>query len=142
MDEPVQLRVACKALIARDGKVLVLRESGKYEEGTNVGKYDMPGGRITPGEPLVEALQREALEESGLTVTVGKPIHVAEWRPIVKGVQLHIVGIYFICEASGEVKLSQDHDDFKWIDPAEAAGYPLMYSVLDAVNKWSAAHGR
>ena len=142
MDQPIQLRVACKALIAREGKVLIIRESNKYEEGTNVGKYDMPGGRITPGEPFAEALQREVLEESGLKVTVGQPIYVAEWRPVVKGVQLHIVGIYFLCEASGEVKLSDDHDDYKWIEASEIPKYKFLYPVDDVILAWSREQGK
>lgn len=37
-DEPVNQRVACKAVIAnKDDKVLLLREASTYEEGTNVG---------------------------------------------------------------------------------------------------------
>jgi len=60
------------------GKVLIIRESPAYKDGTNIGKYDMPGGKIEPGENFILGLQREVREECGLEVTMGKPIHVAE----------------------------------------------------------------
>lgn len=132
MDE-IQLRVACKALIVRDGKVLIIRESGQYDEGTNEGKYDVPGGRVTPGEQFAESLRREVREEVGLDATVGRPVLVAEWRPVVRGTQLQIVGIYFACQAAGDVALGQDHDDYRWIGPEEVRGYRFMYSVDDAI---------
>lgn len=133
------MRVAGRAIIVRDGKVLLIRESGKYEDGTNVGKYDMPGGRIEPGQPLAEELKREALEECGLPVEVGRPVYVSEWYPEIKGVPHHIVGVYFECFAGpGEVQLSQDHDHYVWADPAALDGYNLMSTIRDALAAYAA----
>ena len=42
--------VATKALISHNGKTLVLRESKKYAAGTNIGFFDVVGGRMTVGE--------------------------------------------------------------------------------------------
>lgn len=42
----MKLFVAAKAVVQNEeGKVLILREATTYEESTNVGKYDIPGGR-------------------------------------------------------------------------------------------------
>ncbi len=143
MPDDIQLRVACRAIIVRDGKVLLIRESGKYEEGTNVGKYDMPGGRIVPGQPLVDELKREAVEECGLQVEVGRPVYVTEWYPVIKGVPHHIVGIYFECTSeSGDVVLSQDHDEFVWADPKDLGGFTLMSGIGDALAAYAALVGR
>lgn len=68
-----KLFVATKAFIERDGKILILREAGKYQDGTNIGHYDVPGGRLTPGENWQVALTREVKEETDLDVTVGPP---------------------------------------------------------------------
>lgn len=142
MDSQVNLRVACRAIIVRDGKVLLIRESGRYEDGTNVGKYDMPGGRIEPGKPLVEELKREAMEECGLQVEVRRPVFVSEWYPEIRGVPHHIVGIYFECTAGpGEVALSQDHDHHVWVDPAALDGYSLMSTIRDALAAYRALSG-
>lgn len=108
--------VATKAFITHAGKILVLRESSKYEAGTNTNKFDVVGGRVEPGEKWSDCLLREIKEETGLSVKIGKPFFVNEWRPVVKGEQWQIVGIFFECEAENEnVVLSQDHDAYKWV---------------------------
>lgn len=112
-------RVACKAVIVNDeGKLLVVREASTYSEGTNIGRYGVPGGRVNPGEPFVKGLLREVYEEVGLKISVGRPLHVGEWFPEIKNVKNHIVAIYFECkvEGDGAVRLSEEHDDFRWID--------------------------
>ncbi|MBU1037368.1 hypothetical protein KKF32_05110 [Patescibacteria group bacterium] len=43
-----KLFVATKAFIVHQGKVLILKESPKYQDGANIGKYDVAGGRIKP----------------------------------------------------------------------------------------------
>tara|TARA_Y100000034_G_scaffold132299_1_gene194941 strand:+ start:1240 stop:1539 length:300 start_codon:yes stop_codon:yes gene_type:complete len=90
---------AMKAFIIYDGKVLLLRESTKYKDGANAGKFDVVGGRVEPGQRFDESLLREIKEETGLTVTLGKPFFVNEWRPTVRGEQWQIIGTFFECFA-------------------------------------------
>jgi 8-oxo-dGTP diphosphatase len=128
-DEPqIIQRIATKAVIVDDkGKVLILREADTYEEGTNIGKYHMPGGRLNPGEAFLDGLKREVDEETGLKIEIGKPIYVGEWRPVIKDVQNQIVAIFFICKPlSKDVRLSEEHDDFQWIEPSKYSDYNVM----------------
>ena len=121
MSEIIQ-RVATKALIVNDGQVLILREANTYEEGTNIGRYGLPGGRVKPGEAWEDALKREVREETGLDIEIGQPLYVGEWRPIIEGVPHQIVAIFFRCKALGtDVRLSDEHDDYQWADPTTAA---------------------
>lgn len=120
-------RIACKALIEHGGKILVLREGPAYAEGTNIGRYHMPGGRINIGEKFLDGLKREVLEETGLTVSVGKPLFVGEWFPTIHGEANQIVAIFFLCKSkTTKVKLSDEHDQYKWIDPHDVAAYDMM----------------
>ena len=82
--------IATRAMIEHKGKVLVIRESNKYADGTHEGQYDLIGGRLGMGEEIHSALLREVLEESGLHVTIGEPFTVTEWRPVVRGEQWQI----------------------------------------------------
>jgi 8-oxo-dGTP diphosphatase len=133
---PIKLFVAGKAFIEHNGTILVLREAGKYMDGVHAGEYDVVGGRIEPGERVVDALTRETKEETGLDITVGKPFFVNEWQPVVRGEQWHIVGIFFQCTAHTDaVTLSQDHDDYQWIDPKDYKNQHIienMYPVFEA----------
>ena len=78
-------KVAHKALIERDGKVLLARSA-------RGGHWDIPGGRIHFGERPKDAVAREVKEELGLDVIVGAPFFAdlitATLSPEVR---------YFIC---------------------------------------------
>ncbi len=130
MNNPVQLAPAMKAFIVHDGKVLIIRESSSYATGTNIGKYDVVGGSVKPGEHFADGLRRKALEEVGLTISIGKPFYVGEWRPQLNGTQRHIVATFFICSTqSSDVHLGHDHDDYQWIEPAAYAQYNIIENL-------------
>jgi len=57
-----KLFVATKAFIVFNGKVLLIKESDNYAEGTNTGKFDVVGGRVELGQRFDESLLREIKE--------------------------------------------------------------------------------
>lgn len=136
-----KLFVATKAFIEYRSKVLLLRESTKYQEGSNSGRYDVPGGRLSPGEGFMESLRREVREETALEITIGKPFFVNEWLPIIKNEQWQIIGIFFACQAhSDKVILSEDHDSFIWIDSKNYLDHPIISNLEKAFEAYNARH--
>lgn len=132
-----KLFVATKALIEYQGKVLLLKESDKYDDGTNVGKFDLVGGRVKPGEHFAAGLKREVKEETGLEIIIKQPFFVSEWRPQVKGKNWQIVGIFFHCQASDdEVVLSNDHNEHVWIDPKDYDNYKLLDNLIPVFQEY------
>lgn len=127
----IKLFVATKALIVHSGKILLLRESKKYNDGTNIGKFDVSGGRIEPGQRFDESLRREVKEETGLEVEIGRPFFVNEWRPVVRGEQWQIIGTFFECFAStDQVILSEDHAEYIWIDPKDFRQHEVIENLI------------
>ena len=129
--------VATKAFINNKGKILILRESSEYSDGTNSGRYDIAGGRVEPGQRFDESLLREIKEETGLSVKLGKPFYVGEWRPKVRGEQWQIVGTFFECFAkTNKVKLSEDPDEYLWINPKEYKKHKLIENLIPAFKSY------
>ena len=130
-------RQAVRAVIIKDGKLLIIKESDKYRDGTQKGKWDFPGGKIEEGETDKDAVDRETKEESGLEVEVQEVIHEDFWEPVVHGKQLHITGRFYICKFTGnfnDVKLSEDHDEFAWIDPKDYEKYDILKENIPAIK--------
>ena len=127
------LFVATKAFITLNNKVLVLRESSKYKDGSNANKFDVVGGRLEPGQHFKESLLREIQEETGITVDVKQPFFVNEWRPTVRNEYWQIVGIFFHCTTlQPDIILSEDHDAYKWIDPKEYKNEQIIENLYPA----------
>lgn len=133
----VKLKIAMRGFIIHNNKVLLIRESENYDS-PNKGKYDLPGGKINPGENFKEGLLREIKEECGLNVKIGKAFSVQEWRPIVKETIHHIIGTFIKCSVDNpEVKLSKDHDKYIWIDPKDYEKYNLIESTFNAFKDYN-----
>lgn len=111
-----------KAIIVReDGKVLVLRRS-KVISLRHMN--DLPGGVVDKGENLEMALVREVLEETGLAVAGHTKIDVTNFMTWVGPVQMHT----YVCNASGKIKLSWEHDAYWWAAPVEIDSCSLLPS--------------
>ncbi len=65
----MRLRVTAKGIIRVDDRVLLVRKPD--------GAWDLPGGRLNPGETLKSALFREVQEEIGVGVDIGDLVHLA-----------------------------------------------------------------
>lgn len=95
------VRVRVGALIVRSDHLLLVEHDGLWEPGTF---WTPPGGGVAFGEPLAEALIREAREETGVDVAVGPLRYVLDFvRP-----PLHAVSFYFEAMATGEAVLGHD----------------------------------
>lgn len=77
--------------------------------------WEYPGGVVEVGERLEEALRREILEGTGVTVDI------VGFVGICKNVKLDIINIDFRCTyISGELKKSDECMDIKWVSKEEA----------------------
>jgi len=133
----IQQRIACKAIIVKNDKILLMRESAAHDTNFKAGRYQFPGGRIEPGEAFQDGLKREIREETGLEIGIGEPLFVGEWFPVIKDVPQQIVGIFFLCNAEATaVKLSEEHDDYKWVNLEESKTLPIMTPDDRVVEKY------
>ncbi|WP_254536883.1 NUDIX hydrolase [Halomarina litorea] len=108
--KPMLATVSQKAILfGPDGRLLVLREAD--------GDWEFPGGRIDRGEAVMPALHRELREETGLSVTVGGPVHTAVRKRHDRGKFF----VYYRCATDeADVTLSEEHVDSEWTTPERA----------------------
>jgi 8-oxo-dGTP diphosphatase len=132
-------QVAAKAVIVDEqNRVLVVREA-PLETRSHVGQYQIVGGRLDSGETFEDALRREVREEVGLEVEIGEPLYVGEWRPKVKGIQYQIVAVFVVCRAkSKDIVLSEEHDDYVWLNPAKRQALDMMKPDCYVVDAYAA----
>lgn len=130
----MQYYLAVKGIIRRnDGKILVLRRSEQDDHKPNV--WETPGGGMDTAESPQKALEREIVEETGLTVSILEPFNVFTFK---KDTGEYKVGITFICEyQSGDVQLSSEHSEYRWIKPEEFALMESVSSLHEEIARYS-----
>lgn len=94
-------RPAAYGIVAKDGAILLLKQFG--------GKYDLPGGGVNIGEDPKDAVIREVLEETGITVKDPTSLGVESslfHDTHGSGKFYHSLLLYFHCEyVHGELSL-------------------------------------
>jgi len=116
------LALSVKVLVFdNEGRCLVLKRSMASKG--NPGKWDFPGGKVDPGETLDEAARREVLEETGLEITIGRVLGAAESESPTSRIAYLILEGHFV---SGEVRLSEEHEEFAWVAPEDLHEYDLV----------------
>lgn len=116
--------VAVGAIIqhASTGKVLVIKRWNGDDYGA--GQWDCPCGRLKQFEIPEDGLRREVFEEAGLSeINIIKPLRTFHYFHGDQKPENEVIGITYWCKTeSNVVKLSAEHDEFKWLDPQEALG--------------------
>jgi len=124
--------LAVGAVVVDAGRLLLVRRA----RAPQVGKWSVPGGRVEPGETLAEAVAREVLEETGITVVPGQLLGWADRR----GRQWHYVILDFAASPAQPTT-----DPVAGDDAAEAAWFLLDEIVglelVDGLRAWLVAHG-
>ncbi len=117
MDEP---QVVVGAAVWRRGRLLAARRSAPS---SLAGGWELPGGKVDPGESDEQALLREIREELGVDVQLGD--RVGEDWPLGTGLVLRVWLARLVDPAAEPLPL-QDHDELRWLAPHEADDVPWL----------------
>ncbi len=116
----MELQVGVKILLKNEeGKYMLLRRSlVKYPDAK--GRWDIVGGRIELGTPLLENLKREVKEETNMDLA-GEP-RLRAAQDILRVPGRHVVRLTYVGEATGEIILDTTENDlYQWYSAEELA---------------------
>jgi 8-oxo-dGTP diphosphatase len=114
-----------------DGRMLLIRRG--HEPGK--GLWSIPGGKIESGESDSEALVREVLEETGLTVRPGRLIGTVR-RPAGAPDTEFDIRDYAADASGGTLTPGDDADDAVWADLPHIEMLSLTDDLLDTLRSW------
>ncbi len=136
--------VAVTGIIVKDGKYLITKRSDK--EKVFPGFWTVPGGRLERGDyinnpkdtgdawynVLEKVLERELKEETGIIIKNScYLLSLAFVRPD----NIPVTVNSFFCEYdSGDIKLSDELVDYKWVSVEELDKYPLISGIREEIE--------
>jgi len=127
-----KIQVSSRAVIVNEDKILLICFGNELY-------YNFPGGGIEENETAKQAVAREVMEETGLTVKVGDLVFSLEYEPKSCNYfsdDMHHISFFFRCYLNHDVPAqSAYHTDVNPDDPSitsEAKWVSL--SDLDKVN--------
>ncbi len=82
------------------------------------GCWELPGGKLEPGESAADSLVRELREELGITVTVQAALPPVEHAYPAFSIRLHP----FVVRISDGTPVLTEHDALRWLHPADFPG--------------------
>ena len=124
--------IPCVGAIVTDGQGRLLMIKRGHDPGA--GLWSIPGGRIEPGETDAEAVIREMIEETGLTVEVGRLIGRVQ-RPGLNGAVIDIRD-YAATVIGGTLHAGDDAADARWVAPGELESLDITEGLIDALTDW------
>jgi 8-oxo-dGTP diphosphatase len=124
--------IPCVGAVATDGRGRLLMIQRGHEPGA--GLWSIPGGRIEPGETDAEALAREMLEETNLTVGVGRLLGRVR-RPFPGGAVIDIRD-YAVTITGGTLRPGDDAADARWVAAADLNSLEITEGLIEALTEW------
>jgi ADP-ribose pyrophosphatase YjhB (NUDIX family) len=130
---PSRPYLAVSAAIIRDGRVLIVRRARPPAYDV----FTLPGGGVEAGETLREAVIREVLEETALTI---EPLGLAGYREAIARdaddrVERHFVILPFAARwLAGEVALNEELAEARWLVPSELDGLKTTEGLAEVVR--------
>jgi 8-oxo-dGTP diphosphatase len=107
------------AIIKKKGSYFIAQRNKEKYMGL---KWEFPGGKVDPGETLIEALSREIHEELNINIRVHEKLAQEKYKDNEINIVLH----YFLCSIiDGTIKLNE-HEAMKWVEKKDFDKYDFV----------------
>ena len=133
-DYPERPLLGVGAVIVKNDDVLVVRRANRPLQG----EWSLPGGLVETGETTKEAVVREILEETNLTIEPIELVEVFEriLRDAESRVQYHFVVVDYLCRMlSGEPRPGTDVSEIRWAQLEELPMLGITPETTAVIHK-------
>ena len=120
----------------QDGRVVAQLRTKK-----DWGGVTLPGGHVEPGESMLEAVRREAFEETGLTVGAVEFCGISHWRRDADDAR-NIVLMYRTTDYAGELCEDSEEGRVFWVSLEELQAMELsnmLEPMLEVILRGNAS---
>lgn len=125
---PEKTIVAKAFVINKDGLILTLKRSSSDHDRPMT--WDLAGGTVEYGEDPTDTVSREILEESGLMIE-NPQVFITKTTNNDK----YIVRLlYYVRTSEDAIKLSSEHDAYKWVTPYDFSELDIPEYYKDCVG--------
>ena len=130
LEQKYQISVRVTAIVLQENKILLVKQ--------RVGRRDwsLPGGRLEQSEKIGDALKREILEETGLSVEIERFLYLTETPGD------HLIHLSFLCRClSGSIRLPTNEfdqnpiKDVRFVKTSELSAYGFSPRFKDLVEQ-------
>jgi len=125
--------VTCAVIRNEEGLVLCVRRGPGMG---NAGKWEFPGGKTGPGEGHEDCIIREIDEELGIDIVICGRLDNVEHDYGDKKIRL----IPFICDTLAEKPVLREHDQYRWMQPAELTTLDMTAADIPIALQYAAGH--
>jgi len=125
-------KVAVGVVLEDHGRILLIRRANPPEQG----QWSFPAGFVDSGEDPARAAEREAQEETGLSVQVLKVLDVVARAAPNEGADILIV--YSAQAVGGTLAPGDDAADARYFGPSEIPADLAFPSTRKIVGEWKA----
>ncbi|MFF9178874.1 (deoxy)nucleoside triphosphate pyrophosphohydrolase [Streptomyces sp. NPDC003236] len=127
--------VVVGAALLDAGRLLAARRSAPPEL---AGRWELPGGKVEPGERPEDALTRELAEELGVDA---EPVERVPGEWPLKSPYVLRVWTARLRAGSAAPRPLQDHDELRWLTPDRLWEVPWLDQDVPAVREVAARLG-
>ncbi len=117
------------ALLIKDGKVLMCQ---RRADKTYPLHWEFPGGKVEPGETLLQALQRELLEELVITVSEAEQWY-EDTMTYSNGLTYHVT--FFLVREFEGIIVNTEFNEIGWFTAAELDFIQQLSGNLNILEK-------
>ncbi len=118
-------------VVGHKDKVLIMKRASDDFMG---GIYELPSGKLETGESVEMGIIREVKEETNLTVSsLGKPLAHFDYTS-GSGKRTRQLNYDIQVQNTQDVKLSEEHEGFAWVNSAELGNYPVSQEVKAIIS--------